>query len=51
MDSSTRTDYLNEPVVDKAFMEEPKVDEPRVDGPKKPCGTQLIIMWTPKNPK
>ena len=45
-DSSTRTDYLNEPIVDKAFMEEPKVD-----GPKKPRGTQLIIMWTPKNPK
>ena len=32
-------------------MEEPKVDGPRVDGPKKPRGTQLIIMWTPKNPK
>ena len=44
-DSSTRTDYLNEPIVDKAFMEEPKVD-----GPKKPRGTRLIIMWTPKNP-
>ena len=46
MDSSTRIGYLNEPVVDKAFMEEPKVDRP-----KKPGGTRLIIIWTPKNPK
>ena len=50
-DSSTRTDHLNEPVVDRAFVEESKVDGPRVDGPKKPRGTRLIIMWTPKNPK
>ena len=51
MDSSRRTDYLNEPVVDEAFVDEPKVDGPWVDGPKKPRGTRLIIMWSPRNPK
>ena len=45
-DSSRRTNCLNEPVVDGAF-----VDKPRVDGPKKPRGVRLIIMWSPKNPK
>ena len=49
--SYRRTDYLNEPVVDEAFMGEPRVDGPRVNGPKKPRGTQLIIMWSPRNSK
>ena len=46
-DSFRRMDYsTNEPVVDGSL-----VDGPRVDGPKKPHGTQLIIMWSPRNPK
>ena len=28
------TDYLNKPVVDGAFVGEPRVDGPRVDEPK-----------------
>ena len=28
------TDYLNKPVVDGAFVGEPRVDRPRVDEPK-----------------
>ena len=38
-DSSRRTNCLNEPVVDGAF-----VDKPRVDGLKKPHGARLIII-------
>ena len=33
-DSSRRTDYLNELVVDGAFVDEPRVDRPWVDEPK-----------------
>ena len=51
MDSYRRTDCLNEPVVDGAFVDEPMVDGPRVDGSKKPRGTRLIIMWSPRNLK
>ena len=45
-DSYRMTDYLNKLVVDGAF-----VGKPRVDGPKKSRGTQLVIMWSPRNPK
>ena len=51
MDSYRRTDYLNKPVVDGAFVGEPRVHGPKVDEPKKSCGTQLVIMWSPRNPK
>ena len=45
-DSYRRTNYLNKPVVYRAF-----VGEPRMDEPKKSRGTQLVIMWSPRNPK
>ena len=51
MDSSRRTDCLNELVVDGAFVDEPRVDEPWVDEPKKPRGARLIIMWSLRNTK
>ena len=45
-------DCLNEPVVNEAFVDELRVDRLRVDGQKKkPRGTRLIIMWSPRNPK
>ena len=34
MDSSRRTDCLNEPIVDGSFVDELRVDGPRLDGPK-----------------
>ena len=34
MDSSRRTDCLNEPIVDGSIVDELRVDGPRVDGPK-----------------
>ena len=46
-DSFRRTDCSAiEPMVDRST-----VDGPRMDKPKKPYGTQLIIIWSPRNPK
>ena len=46
MDTRRTGCSTNEPIMDGSLVE-----GPRVDGPKKPRGTQLIIMWSPRNPK